>query len=101
MDRGSRFLKSIGLVGLGAIGAVGLSRVHVSFGPNAAAAAPPGVGTTVASVQPALPPPTAAQIADTRAVSRTFVQVAEQLKPSVVSIIVERGGRQRVQPSQP
>ena len=40
----------------------------------------------VAEAKPALPPPSAAQVADARSLSRTFAQVASQLSPSVVRI---------------
>ena len=73
------------IIALGGLATFALSRVTVTFD-HAAQAAPP-IG-----MRPALPPPTPAQVADARAFSRTFAQVAEQLKPSVVSIRVEKGG---------
>jgi serine protease Do len=74
------------LVGLGALCAWAVSHAHVTFGPNAQAA-PPQVE---AATKSALPPPSAAQVADARALSRTFAQVASQLSPSVVRISVTK-----------
>src|SRR5205809_2748182 len=89
------WLKGAALVGVGALAAVGASRVHVSFAPSQAVAASPP-----ATMQPALPPPSQSQVADAKAFSRTFAQVAEQLKPAVVSIVVEKGGnRERMAPN--
>ncbi len=80
-----RLLGGAALVAVGGLTTFALGHVHVSFGNQAQAA--PAVG-----MQPALPPPSPAQVADARAFSRTFAQVAEQLKPSVVAIKVEKGG---------
>jgi serine protease Do len=80
-----RLVGGAALMGLGALLTVGAMRVHFSFD-HPAQAAPP------AAMSPALPPPSPTQIADARAFSRTFAQVAEQLKPSVVAILVEKGG---------
>lgn len=89
MERRSGMLKGFALLSVGAVAALAATRIQVSFGPtHAGAASPPPV-----TMQPALPPPSQAQVADARAFSRTFAQVAEQLKPSVVSIVVEKGGR--------
>ena len=74
---------------LGAGVACVASRVQVTWDGSAHAASPTPPTTTM---QPTLPPPSPAQVADARAISRTFVQVAEQLKPSVVSIVVEKKG---------
>jgi serine protease Do len=73
------WLGGAALVALGAIGAVAVSHVHVTFG-NPAKASP------AVSVPANLPPPTPAQVSDARALSRTFAQVASQLSPSVVRI---------------
>ena len=70
-----------GLLALGAAAAVAAQNVHLTWG-SAAQAAP----VVVAEAKPALPPPTAAQVADARSLSRTFAQVAAQLSPSVVRI---------------
>ncbi|MSP62518.1 MAG: Do family serine endopeptidase [Myxococcales bacterium] len=80
-----RFIGGAALFAIGAVAAVGATRIQVSFD-RRAQAAPPG------SMQPLLPPPTPSQVADARAFSRTFTQVAEQLRPSVVAILVEKGG---------
>jgi serine protease Do len=93
-------LRSIGLVGVGAAATLALTQLHVTVGNQPAKAAPAsapgqgGGGSTPAggTMRPSLPPPSPAQVADARAFSRTFAQVAEQLKPSVVSIMVEKGG---------
>src|SRR3989442_1331286 len=73
------------LVALGAAAAVAATHIHVSWGP-AAQAAP----VVLAEAKPALPPPTAAQVADARTLSRTFAQVAAQLSPSVVRISITK-----------
>src|SRR4051812_42955812 len=90
MSRG--LLKSASLVGVGAIAAVAATQVHLSFGPLHASAGP----ANPPAMQPALPPPSQSQVADAKAFSRTFAQVAEQLKPAVVSIVVEKGGHEQV-----
>jgi serine protease Do len=74
-----------GLVALGAAATLAATHVRVSWGP-AAQAAP----VVVAEAKPALPPPTAAQVADARTLSRTFAQVAAQLSPSVVRISITK-----------
>ena len=76
-----------GLVAVGAAGAIGAATCKSSWG-RAAQAAP----VVVAETKPALPPPTAAQVADARTLSRTFAQVASQLSPSVVRISVTKSG---------
>lgn len=81
------FLGGIILGLLAAAAVVVAMRVHVTWD-GCARAAPPAPPT----IQPSLPPPSPAQVADARAISRTFAQVAEQLKPSVVAIIVEKKG---------
>ena len=73
------------LVALGAAATLAATHVRLSWGP-AAQAAP----VVVAETKPALPPPSAAQVADARALSRTFAQVAAQLSPSVVRISVTK-----------
>ena len=88
MERTNQMMKAVALVGMGAALAIGATRVHVSFDGAHAKAAP----TAPATMQPSLPPPSPAQVNDARSFSRTFAQVAEQLKPSVVSIVVEKGG---------
>jgi serine protease Do len=80
-----------GLVALGATAALAVSHVHVTWGPPAAQAAP----VLVAEAKPALPPPSAAQVADARALSRTFAQVAAQLSPSVVRISITKTVKMR------
>jgi serine protease Do len=79
------------LVALGAAGALAATHVRVSWGPAAAQAAP----VLVAEAKPALPPPTAAQVADARTLSRTFAQVAAQLSPSVVRISITKTEKMR------
>ena len=79
-----------GLVALGAAAAVAATHVHLSWGP-AAQAAP----VIVAEAKPALPPPSASQVADARALSRTFAQVAAQLSPSVVRISITKTVKMR------
>jgi serine protease Do len=74
-----------GLVAAGAAAALAATQLHVTWGP-AAQAAP----VVVAEAKPALPPPTAAQVADARTLSRTFAQVAAQLSPSVVRISITK-----------
>jgi serine protease Do len=78
-------IAGIGLCALGAAGALTASHIRVGWGP-AAQAAP----VVVAETKPALPPPSAAQVADARALSRTFAQVASQLSPSVVRISITK-----------
>jgi serine protease Do len=73
------------LMAVGAAAAVGVSHIRVGWGP-AAQAAP----VLLAEAKPALPPPSAAQLADARSLSRTFAAVAEQLSPSVVRISVTK-----------
>jgi len=82
-----RVAGGVSLVALGGLLALGATRIHFTLD-RPAQAAPPAPAT----MQPALPPPSPAQVADARAFSRTFAQVAEQLKPSVVAIFVEKGG---------
>jgi serine protease Do len=82
------------LISLGAAAAFATSHLRVAWGPAAQAA--PAVA--VATAKPNLPPPSPAQVADARAMSRTFAQVAEQLSPSVVRIGITktvRGARGR------
>ena len=79
------------LVAAGALAGIAAMKVHISFDDQPVKAAPP-VAPVQTGIHPALPPPSPAQVADARAISRTFVQVAEQLKPSVVAIMVEKGG---------
>src|SRR4051812_4323751 len=74
-----------GLVAMGAAAAIAATHVHMTWGP-AAQAAP----VLVAETKPALPPPTAAQVADARSLSHTFAQVAAQLSPSVVRISITK-----------
>jgi serine protease Do len=78
-----RILRGAALVAFGGAATLVATQVHVTIGHPAQAAPPAGM-------QPNLPPPSPSQVADARAISRTFAQVAEQLKPSVVSIIVEK-----------
>ena len=95
MERINKMMKGAALIGMGAAIAVGANRVHVSFDGGHAHAAP----TAPATMQPLLPPPSKEQVNDARSFSRTFAQVAEQLKPSVVSILVEKGGHPDGAPS--
>ncbi len=85
MNRSRRVLGGAAIFATGALLTLGATRIHVTLD-HPAQAAPP------AAMAPALPPPTPSQVADARAFSRTFAQVAEQLKPSVVAIFVEKGG---------
>jgi serine protease Do len=71
------------------------TRVKVTWDQHASAAAPT-TGATAAAVTPALPPPTKAQLEETRTISHTFAQVAEQVSPSVVSIKVAKKHKMRV-----
>ena len=87
MKGSTGLIKAVALLGAGVLAGVAATQMHVSFGTSQASASPP------ATMQPSMPPPTPSQISDARAVSRTFQQVAEQLKPSVVAIVVEKGGR--------
>src|SRR5262245_16180526 len=91
MNKGRGFLKGAALVGVGAVAAFAATRIQVSFAPQHADAAPPPPVT----MQPQLPPPSQSQVADAKQFSRTFAQVAEQLKPAVVSIAVEKSGGSR------
>ncbi len=84
MSPSKRLLGGIALFAAGGCATFALTHARLTFGPEAQAAPPVGM-------QPALPPPTPSQIADARAFSRTFAQIAEQLKPSVVAIKVEKG----------
>jgi serine protease Do len=79
------------LVALGAAGAVTAMHVRVGWGP--AAQAGPQLAP-VATAQATLPPPSPAQLADARALSRTFAQVAAQVSPSVVKISVTARSKQ-------
>jgi serine protease Do len=74
-----------GLVAMGAAGAIAATHVHLTWGTPAQAAP-----VIIAEAKPALPPPTAAQVADARSLSRTFAQVAAQLSPSVVRISITK-----------
>jgi serine protease Do len=86
MSRNRSVIGGAALVGIGAAAAIAASHVRVTWGP-AAQAAP---ATVAAEIKPALPPPSASQVADARALSRTFAQVAEQLSPSVVRISITK-----------
>jgi serine protease Do len=77
------------LVAVGAAAAVAVTNVQLSWGPRAQAAPP----VVIAETKPALPPPSAAQVADARTLSRTFAQVASQLSPSVVRISITKSGK--------
>src|SRR5262245_7440789 len=79
-----QIVAGVALLGLGAAGALTAMHIRVGWGPTAQAA-PAG---TVPVAQATLPPPTAAQVADARAMSRTFAQVASQVGPAVVRISV-------------
>ena len=76
-------LGGIALVGAGMAGTLLVTQLHVTVGSSAQAAPAP-------SLAPATPPPSKQQIADARAFSRLFSQIAEQLKPSTVSIVIEQ-----------
>ncbi|HEX2569958.1 MAG TPA: Do family serine endopeptidase [Polyangia bacterium] len=90
MTTSKRILSGVALIGLGVAGTLAATHLHVSVGEPARAASPP------AQLQPTLPPPSKEQIADARAISRVFAQVSEQLKPSVVSIMVEKRAKTRL-----
>jgi len=87
--RDNRFWRSIALFSTGALITLACTRVKVSWDQHADAAAPT-LGTTPAAVSPALPPPSKAQLEETRTISHTFSQVAEQVSPSVVAIRVAK-----------
>jgi serine protease Do len=98
--RANTWLRSVALVGAGAAAAVLATRVHVTFDGERAHAAPPA---TPPSALAAATVNGSAAINEAKSVSRAFAQVAEQLKPSVVSIVVEKNprpmrGRGRVNP---
>jgi serine protease Do len=88
MNRSKRFVGGVALLSAGATAALIASHVHVSFNSTADAAPP-----LMAEVKAALPPPSAAQVADARALGRTFSQVSSQLSPSVVRIAITKGGK--------
>ena len=75
----------VALIGIGAAAAISATHLKVHWSPGAEAA--PAV---VAETKPALPPPSASQVADARLFSRTFAQIAEQLSPSVVRISITK-----------
>src|SRR5262245_8029736 len=109
MKRPTGILKSIALMGIGAAAALAATtQVPLTVGEHRPALAAPGSpapsagspapsagspaaapGGSPTAMQPSLPPPSQAQINDAKSFSRTFTQVAEQLKPSVVSLVVE------------
>jgi serine protease Do len=76
-----RWMSAVGLVAVGAVGTYGVSHLDISFRPTAAADP---------AVTDKLPPPTPSQVADARALGRTFSQVAAQVGPSVVRISVTK-----------
>ncbi len=83
-----KFLVSMALVSAGAVSAIAIPHIHFTWGPSANA------GTlqapAIAETKAALPPPSPAQVADARSLSRTFSQVASQMSPSVVRISITK-----------
>lgn len=89
--RETRFWRSVALFSTGALITLACTRMKVTW--DQAAGAAPSASITAAataSVAPALPPPSKAQVDEARTLSRTFSQVAEQISPSVVSIRVQK-----------
>ena len=80
--RNKRFFAGGALLAGGLIAALATGQLELG-GPSAQAA-------PAKTASPALPPPSPAQVADARTVSRTFAQVAAQVGPSVVRISVEK-----------
>lgn len=87
--RETRLWRSVALFSTGALITLACTKVKVSWDQHASAAAP-AAGASAAAVAPALPPPSKAQLEETRTISHTFAQVAEQVSPSVVSIRVAK-----------
>jgi serine protease Do len=93
--RESNLWRSLAVFSTGALITLACTRVKVSWDQHASAAAPLA-GVSSAAVSPALPPPSKAQLEETRSISHTFAQVAEQVSPSVVSIRVAKKQKMRM-----
>ncbi|HRI55312.1 MAG TPA: hypothetical protein PLW65_34490, partial [Pseudomonadota bacterium] len=79
--RETRLWRGVALFSTGALITLACTRVKVSWDQQASAASPT-LGASSAAVTPALPPPSKAQVEETRTISHTFAQVAEQVSPS-------------------
>jgi len=93
--RETRLWRGVALFSTGALITLACTRVKVSWDQHASAASPT-LGASSAAVTPALPPPTKAQVEETRTISHTFAQVAEQVSPSVVAIRVAKKQKVRI-----